>query len=220
MYQYREFTRSASGAGGDTALRYIRYSRPGDTVIDGRAYGLLVEEDLAFYNADQGLVVNRIVFAMRESGDTLRVNQLRNTANIAGRLPLKASAAFDTAHFEDEMAVLVPVAPGRGWELRRKGHPLGRPRAFKTCLGRVSLERAGFQGGAYLFDVALDGFPQFRIREWYSARRKVFSRTAYATSPGGPDSSITEEEFLTERGFTGADTLDVLRSAARIRDTR
>jgi hypothetical protein len=220
MYQYREYTGKASGPGGDTAIRYIRYSRPGDTLIAGVTYELLVEEDLAFYNADQGLVLNRIAFGMLASGDTLRVKQLRNTANIAGRLPLKAAASFDTAHFEDEITVLLPIAPGRGWELRPKGHPLGRPRAYKTYLGMDSLDRGGFRGAAFLFDVALEGFAQFRIREWYSSERKVFSRTAYATTPGGPDSSVTEEEYLGARGFTGADTSDVLRSAARIRDAQ
>lgn len=220
MYAYREFRKASDGTPGDTALRFIRYSSPGDTQIAGVTWRLLVEEDLAFYNADQGLVLNRVAFAVRWDGDTLRANQLRMTANIAGRLPLKAAAGFDTAHFEDETAVLVDgAAKGRAWELRPEGHPSGHPRAAKAWRGLEEISRGGFIGSAFAFEVSVKGMEHVRIREWYSPERKLFARTAYAIRPGSPDSNLTEEEYVGMRGFTSFDTAEVLRSAAAIRGT-
>ncbi len=213
MYVAREFIRPASplasGNDGDTTLRYIHYSVPGDTSIAGATFRLLLEEDLALYNTDQGLVIKETRFAVRDSSGFWIAKRLRGVSNTLGRLPLKRSA-FDTLHYEDEILPLVPAAAmGQAWNLRDANSPAGYGFARKAYLGPDTLLLHGVRTTAYKFAIEVQGQEYIRRYEWYDGKRKIFSLWTNPVSGDRADSSHTEEEYLGQRDFTAQDTMDV-----------
>lgn len=210
MYVHRDFMTPSTGPNGDTSIRFIHYHVPGDSVIAGKRYWLLVEEDLAYYNFDQGLVLNRLRFAVRKAGEAWQVKLLRGPVpNAVGRLPLKA-AAFDTQYFEDEVTALSPLD---SWVFRQAGHPLGYSSASKNYLGLDTIILGHARVVAYRFGLETAGQAHIRYLEWYFEGLKVLATSAYRAREDGYDSVLTEEEWIGKRGFTREDTIAVLLAA-------
>jgi hypothetical protein len=212
MYVSRQFLRPGSGPDGDTALSFIRYSFPKDTLVGGREYRLLLEEELAYRNFDQGLAVFASRFAVRVSGDSVFANRLRPAGTAYGRLPLKPAAA-DTAAFAEERVTLIGgLLPGTRWMSLRPG-PSGRGAEFTAYLGPGPVDwRRG--DSAEAFAVSAPDQAHLRMFAWRRGGNTLFSSTAYASSPDGADSARVEEEYLGERDFTAADSEAVIRSVA------
>ena len=201
MHVTRQFLRPGGGPDGDTALSFIRYSWPGDTVIAGQGYRLMREEELALRNFDQGLRIYESAFAVRVSGDSVFANQL-GSGQAYGKLAFK-TAAPDTLPFEDQRVPLIgKLQTGSRWMSRKPG-PSGSGAEFKTYLGRQPLDWKRADSGE-AFAVSIPEQSHLRVFEWYRGGSKIFASTVYAS---GADSIRLEEEFQSERGFTGADTL-------------
>ncbi|MDB5049627.1 MAG: hypothetical protein JWO30_2698 [Fibrobacteres bacterium] len=214
MYRFRQYTEYQDGSRGDTTLYFIHYEITGDSLIAGIGYRILVEEDLALFNTDFGLVKNRSAYAVLAGSSGLQVKALKGGERATGRFPFKSSAGsgIDTLHFKDEVTALkMPLGAGKGWVYREPGNPDGTLAATKTFLAWDTISLAGAPTPALEFRVEVENLEYIRTLEWYAGDIKVFSRSSASTTFAGMDSSRSEEEYLGKRTFTRDDTLAVLK---------
>lgn len=221
MYRFRRYTAYQNGSNGDSTGYFIHYEVTGDSVIAGIRYRILVEDDLAIFNTDAGLVKIRSAYAVLSDSSGIQVKALKGEGRSTGRFPFKTSAgdlvdsknhAFDSVHFRDEITALqLPFYANRSWNYREPGSPYGLLPANKTFLGIDTLLISGIPVSTFKFQVELTNVNSIRAYEWYADNVKVFSRTSSSTTFAGKDSSYVEEEFLGNRPFTREDTLSILK---------
>jgi hypothetical protein len=221
LYVSRQYLEYRDGAKSDTTDVRIHYGITGDSVIGGTSYRILVEEELALFNTDEGLRRYRSVYAVRSDPTVLEVKALKDGRSGTGHLPFKiaaparaTSSAVDTAHFRDETVSLRwPLIAGNGWSYREPGNAFGILPARKTFLGKDSILSNGESTAALKFSIQVEGRDDIRAYEWYVDGLKVLSRSSYSLTFGGEDSVRAEEEFLGARYFTRSDTDAVLKGS-------
>jgi hypothetical protein len=221
LYISRQYLEYGDGTQSDTTDVRIRYEITGDSVIGDTAYRILVEEDLALFNTDEGLRKYRSVYAVRSDSAVLEVKALKDGRPGTGHLPFKIAASaggaalsMDTIHFRDEVVSLRwPLTAGIGWTFREPGNASGILPARKTFLGPDSILSKGVSVAALKFVVQVEGRSDLRAYEWYADGLKILSRSSYSLTFGGEDSVRAEEEFQGARGFTRADTDAVIKGS-------
>jgi hypothetical protein len=225
MYQYRTFLKQEDGGASDTARHFISYAVEADSILAGRAYSILAEEDLAIFNTDYGIVRNRSLYAIDTAGGRIKVGRLKGGALATGRLPFKTAAETpvqtlpeDTAFFEDGFLALEnPLRPGASWIYREMGNPFGRTASEKVLLGAETLVLSGKAFAAWKFRIQETEDVRFNTYEWYSGDTKIFSRASYAANTFNLDSFHIEEEYLGERSFTAEDSAALLEASRTLR---
>ncbi|MEO6096994.1 MAG: hypothetical protein ABIW76_15480 [Fibrobacteria bacterium] len=242
MYRFLRYTAYENGTQDDSTRHFIHYRITGDSLIAGAAYRILVEEDLALFNTDLGLVRNRSVYAVLSGPSGLAVKALKEGDPATGRFPFKRTADaetdagtesgtesgsnagtdrrsgrgmdFDSVHFRDEvLAMKATLLRGLGWDYRAPGNPSGLAHMTKTYLGEDTLARSTGRIAARKFRVWTGKIGDAPTYEWYAGGVKIFSRSSASTTFEGLDSTRAEEEYLGHRGFTPDDTLAVLKGS-------
>ena len=220
MYRHLQYIEHQDGAKSDSVKYFIHYKIIGDTTIANIRYRILVEEDLALFNTDLGLLINKSAYAVRYDSSGLEVKALKNGRQATGRFPFKRSTgafhlaeavSFDSLHFVDEIDELrMPFMPGLTWYLRAPENPYGLWPATKVYLGLDRIVLSGKAISAFKFQIQVKNLEYMRTYEWYAGNVKVLSRTSSSIMFDGRDSLRSEEEYIGPRTFTREDTTAVV----------
>ena len=215
MYQYQSFLKPAKSNAQDTLIHFNHYQILGDTLISWVTYKLLLEEELALFNHDYGLVKNKTLFALNLEPDGIQVLQLKQGNTTTGSLPFKLSA-IDTAHFEDQFFALpIPIPVNTSWNYRDTNNLHGRYASRVTAVGVDQIMLHGVLTRAYKFEMKVTGMEYFLLTYWIAENIKVLTRLKSAASnPDNGDSLVNEEIYLGARNFLRADTEEVFRSSS------
>ena len=211
MYLNVQYTDHQGGSKSDSVRSFTHYEVTGDSDIAGLRYSILVEEDLALFNTDIGLVKYRSAYAVASDSSSVRILSLKGGEPASGRFPFKI-AALDTLHFNGEVTALkMPLSPGKSWYYSKPEGVGSSGTVSKTFLGRDTITLGGNAVPALEFRVDVASLDYIRMLEWYADSVKVLSRFSSSTTFGGKDSSRSEQVYLGKRTFTKDDTLTVLR---------